>query len=303
VTLLRPPESDAPAPELADDELPELDETPYRATRAGGWRRIVAIVAAVAVGVVLTVALFQGPVQDLWYRNRQHQLAADMNQQRPSVSPGQAVAVLQVPRLGLNVVVVEGDTAEQLRNGPGHRVGTPAPGDRGNSVVAGHRSAWGGPFSKLDRMRKGDLIAVRTRATAKHRVQQTVVYKVTATARTGGGDSGVLRQTRDHRLTLVTGRGGTFSDDRFVVTAVSGTPAGGRSTFVSLGAVSPSGSVIFNLTVLVALVAIGLAVWAFRYLRRRDARMMTAAVVVTPLVVLGALCLLLNLDLLLPPLS
>ena len=134
------------------------------------------------------------------------------------------------------------------------------------------------------------------------RKKQTIVYKVTAEARVGGADARLLRQTKDHRLTLITGRGGSFSDDWLVVTAVSGNARPATSTFEPLSAVSPSGSLIFNLTLLIALGAFGAAAAAFVYLRRRSARTVTVGLVIAPLVALGALCLLLNLDLLLPPL-
>jgi LPXTG-site transpeptidase (sortase) family protein len=202
-----------------------------------------------------------------------------------------------VPRLGINTVVVEGDNPERLRNGPGHRIGTPPPGARGNTVIVGHRRAWGGPFAALDKIRTGDLIALQTRK------KQTVVYKVTAEARVGGAGARLLRQTKDHRLTLITGRGGSFSDDRLIVTAVSGRARPATSRVVPLSAVSPSGSAIFNLTLLIALGALALAFVAFRYLRRRAARAVTVGFVIAPLVALGALCLLLNFDLLLSPLA
>ena len=53
---------------------------------------------------------------------------------------------------------------EDLRGGPGHLIGTPLPGALGNSVILGHRHAWGGPFADLTKLRRGDLIAVETHA-------------------------------------------------------------------------------------------------------------------------------------------
>jgi LPXTG-site transpeptidase (sortase) family protein len=261
------------------------------------WKRVVAIALLGALAAGVTVALFTGPVERIWYRNRQHQLASDMNAPRAGVAPGQAIAVLQVPRLGVNVVVIEGDNPERLRSGPGHRVGTARPGTRGNSLIVGHRSAWGGPFGSLARVRKGDLIAVQTRA------KKTVVYKVTAVAAVGGSDTRLLQSTKDYRLTLVTGRGGRFSDDRLVVSAISGTRAKGQSSARPIEAQTPSQSVIFNVTILLALVAFTLAIGAAIYLRRRESGVIAKIVVVAPLVAAGTLCLLLDLDLLLPPLN
>jgi sortase A len=261
----------------------------------GSGRRGIAIALVVLTLVVAVVALFQGPVQDIWYRNRQHHLAADMNTARAGVAPGRAIAVLQIPRLGLNVVVVEGDDAERLRSGPGHRVGTAAPGSMGNSVIAGHSRAWGGPFAALEKVRKGDLIAIQTRA------KKTIVYRVMSETRVGGAGARLIPETKDHRLTLVTGRGSSLSDDRFVVTAVSGTPSGAVPKLRPMSVVAPHGSVIFNTTLLLALAAFALALSAALYLRRRSGPLAVGAVVV-PFMALGALCLLLDLDLLLPAL-
>ena len=67
---------------------------------------------------------------------------------------GNAIGVVQIPRLGLNVVVAEGDAPQQLRSGPGHRFGTALPGDIGNAVIVGHRSGWGGPLASIGTSRK-----------------------------------------------------------------------------------------------------------------------------------------------------
>ncbi len=295
MTLLRSRDELEPvAPEL-DGVADEIDHDAVPTPDRRSWRRGIAIVLVVVTLVAAVVALFQGPVQDIWYRNRQHHLAADMNEPRDGVAPGQAIALLQIPRLGVNLVVVEGDNEERLRGGPGHRIGTAAPGARGNTVIAGHRNAWGGPFAALTKVRKGDLIAVQTRA------KKTVVYKATSGARAGGAGARLIPETKDHRLTLVTSRGGNFSDDRLVVTAVSGKASGAAPQLRRMSVVSPGGSVLFNTTMLVALAALGVAFGAALYLRRRSGAVAVVAVVL-PLAALGGLCLLLNLDLLLPPL-
>lgn len=282
--------------ETLDESVDEAEPEAEARVPARSWRRMVAIVVLVALGVVLVLALFTGPVEGIWYRNRQHQLAADINTPHPRVLPGQAVAVLQVPRLGINAVVIEGDNPERLRGAPGHRIGTVKPGDRGNSVVVGHRNGWGGPFGKLEQVRKGDFIAVQKRD------KTTIVFRVRSIARVGGRETALLRNTKDHRLTLVTSRGGRLSNDRLVVTAISGRPAKDASSARLIRAETPSQSVIFNLTLLLALVALGLAVGAPIYLRGRSGTL-ARVVVVLPLAAAGTLFLLLDLDLLLPPLS
>ena len=46
---------------------------------------------------------------------------------------------LEIPRLGMNVVVLEGSDDDALALGPGHLQGTAWPGEPGNTVIAGHR--------------------------------------------------------------------------------------------------------------------------------------------------------------------
>jgi LPXTG-site transpeptidase (sortase) family protein len=297
VTIVRNEESLREPALAVEPEAPLVgDEKEPVAGSKRRWTRPVAIVVLAALAALLTVAFFAGPVERIWYRNRQAQLASDMNTPHRGVTRGQAVAVLQIPRLGVNVVVAEGDGPEQLRGGPGHRVASAMPGRRGNTLIMGHRSAWGGPFGRLPNVKKGELIAVQTRE------KQTIVYKVRSVARVGGTEPNLLRTSKDFCLTLVTGRGGRFSDDRLVVTAVSGTRAKEPGAARAIRAETPGPSLILNLTLLLAVVSFALAVGAAVYLRRRSG-ILARLVVVVPLLAVGTLCLLLDLDLLLPPLN
>ncbi len=99
----------------------------------------------------------------------------------------------------------------------------------------------------------------------------------------------------------MTDRGGRWSNDRLIISAVSGKQVRDRGGFTPLPAPASGPSVVFNLTLLMAVLAFALAAGAHRYLRTRSGTF-ARAVVVLPLVVAGVLCLLLNLDLLFPPL-
>jgi sortase A len=80
-----------------------------------------------------------------------------------AAAPGDPVAVLGIPSLGIaNMVVVEGSTPENLTLGPGHLRDTPLPGQAGVSVVFGRRATFGGPFGRLPQLRKGALIITTT---------------------------------------------------------------------------------------------------------------------------------------------
>jgi len=78
---------------------------------------------------------------------------------------GAAFALIRVPKIerlreGWNVV--EGVSAQDLRNGAGHMPDTALPGQPGNAVISGHRTTWGQPFRELDALDPGDRIEVET---------------------------------------------------------------------------------------------------------------------------------------------
>ncbi|MFC8505397.1 class E sortase [Streptomyces sp. NPDC057411] len=76
-----------------------------------------------------------------------------------------AYAVLRIPRLGLTVPVAPGVGKRSVldRGFAGHYPGTASPGRVGNFALAGHRNTHGEPFRYINRLRKGDLVTVRTR--------------------------------------------------------------------------------------------------------------------------------------------
>jgi sortase A len=75
---------------------------------------------------------------------------------------GAPVALLEIPRLGLREIVMEGTSSVPLMSGPGHRRDTPLPGQVGASVLAGRRATYGRPFRSIDQLRAGDQITVTT---------------------------------------------------------------------------------------------------------------------------------------------
>lgn len=79
---------------------------------------------------------------------------------RRSSSPGDAIARLEIPDLGLDAVVVNGTDPDELRRGPGRHVDTFMPGERELVYIAGHRTTFGAPFSDIDRLDVGDRIVL-----------------------------------------------------------------------------------------------------------------------------------------------
>lgn len=129
-----------------------------------------------------------------------------------AVSPDGPVAILRIPKLGLDKVVVEGTDVASLRKGPGHEPGTALPGMPGNAVIAGHRTTYGAPFYRLDELAAGDPIVVETPS-------GTARYVVAGTQVVDPGDVWILEPTDDDRLTLFTCTPRYSAARRLVVTA------------------------------------------------------------------------------------
>lgn len=87
---------------------------------------------------------------------------------------GEAAGRIEIERIGVDWVFVEGVSVADLKKGPGHYPETPMPGQAGNAAIAGHRTTYGAPFHRLDELQPGDEIRVTT-------LQGTFTYEVRAT--------------------------------------------------------------------------------------------------------------------------
>jgi sortase A len=82
----------------------------------------------------------------------------------PPVVEGDPVARIELPRIGVDKIVVAGVDKNDLKKGPGHYPETPLPGQLGNAAIAGHRTTFGQPFFDVDKLETGDEIIVTTLA-------------------------------------------------------------------------------------------------------------------------------------------
>lgn len=161
------------------------------------------VVAALAAWAVLQVLLLGGlshaRAQDVLRSELREQLAAQTAPTGGVIEPGSPVALLAIPTLGLEEVVVEGTAASDTMAGPGHRRDTALPGQVGVSIVYGRATAYGAPFRAVPLLREGDGIVVTT-------AQGEFTYRVDGVRREGDplppvpADGGA-------RLTLVTTEG------------------------------------------------------------------------------------------------
>ena len=129
------------------------------------------------------------------------------------VEEGDSLTRIQIPRIGVDTVVVEGTTASALRAGAGHYPSTPLPCEVGNVAIAGHRTTYGKPFHALDLLEPGDRITLETPI-------GSCTYEVERQFITAPTDVGVVDNTPDEaRLTLTTCHPKGSARERLILTA------------------------------------------------------------------------------------
>ncbi len=131
----------------------------------------------------------------------------------PPAPAGDAIAILKIPKIGVEKTVVQGVSLGVLKRGPGHYPTTPMPGQAGNAAIAGHRTTYGAPFFRLNELDPGDPILVTTR-------QGKFRYEVLEKRVVRPNETAVLTQTKDNRLTLTTCNPRFSAAQRLVVIAV-----------------------------------------------------------------------------------
>ena len=107
---------------------------------------------------------------------------------------GGLVGRLEIPRIGVSVMVVEGTGGQELARAAGHIRGTSLPGEPGNVGIAAHRDTF---FRPLAGIHTGDVITMAT-------LQGTYRYRVSATQVVMPEDVSVLSWTERDSLTLIT---------------------------------------------------------------------------------------------------
>jgi len=92
-----------------------------------------------------------------------------------ALDPGDAIGTLEITRVGLSGVVVEGDSDAVLDRAIGHLPDTPLPWKDGNSALAAHRDTI---FRPLKGVRLGDVLRLKTpHGDFDYRVVDTLIVK------------------------------------------------------------------------------------------------------------------------------
>jgi sortase A len=107
---------------------------------------------------------------------------------------GASIGEIRIRRLGVSVVVVQGESEAILQRAVGHLARTALPGNQGNVVLAGHRDTF---FRPLKDIREGDRITLKT-------PEHDFEYVVESTSIVNPADVAVIEPSGGHTLTLIT---------------------------------------------------------------------------------------------------
>ena len=159
---------------------------------------------------VFETSYFQASLRHTFAEQRQRSLENDLPPKYADGGPGSSrerpgdaqaeeaaddlVGRLEIPRIGVDVMVLNGTDPETLRRSAGWMSETARPGDRGNAAIAAHRDTY---FRPLRQVRKGDEIQVTT-------LDASYQYRVQWTAVVAPDDVSVLEPTGKPALTLIT---------------------------------------------------------------------------------------------------
>jgi sortase A len=139
-------------------------------------------------------------------------IAAEARRYRHASHRGQAIGRIRIPRMGIDMILVNGTDHETLKKGPGRDLRSFMPGENRLVYVAGHRTTYLAPFSHIDQLRKGDPVTIEV-------PYATFVYRVSGTRIVKATDLSVLRSPRHERLELQACHPRFFATHRYIAYA------------------------------------------------------------------------------------
>ena len=164
-----------------------------RAIRAAYYLFLVAGIAAFSYAVYSVLDLYWFQHVEIAKLETFHVIPKPPPAEVVPIALGGVIGEIEVPRLGLKAIIVQGDSEKLLRHSVGHLPQTALPGEPGNMALAGHRD---GLFRPLRNALPGDTIILRTRDREfQYQVEWTAVVPPTATR--------VIEPTSAPELTLV----------------------------------------------------------------------------------------------------
>lgn len=129
----------------------------------------------------------------------------------PTPGPEQANRI-QIPAIGVDAPIVQGDGWEQLKKGVGQHIGSTDPGEKGNVVLSAHNDIFGEIFRDLDRLKPGDEITIFTN-------QRAYSYVVSDSEIVEPTQVDIMENTSQPTLTLISCYPYLVDDQRIAITS------------------------------------------------------------------------------------
>jgi sortase A len=152
------------------------------------------------------------PVSESADPAKRDDVSREAKRYRLASKDGDAIARIRIPRLDLNLVVVNGTSVSDLRRGPGRHLETYMPGEHELVYIAGHRTTYGAPFGDINELKPADTITLEL-------PYATVVYRVTRHRIVDDNDVSVLESPHHEQLVLQACHPRFFASQRYLVYA------------------------------------------------------------------------------------
>src|SRR5436190_7717537 len=218
---------------------------------------LLAIAGALTLVWALVVWQWQDPFTAIYTKWKQHQLASQYEKRtkvftttisgptvaaeresiareakryRLSSKRGQVIGRLRVPRMGVNMILVNGTDHDTLKKGPGRDLRTFMPGENRLVYIAGHRTTYLAPFSHIDSLRAGDRVTIEV-------PYGTFIYRVTQHRIVKATDLSVLRSPKHEVVELQACHPRFFASHRYIA-------------YARLTRVEPHGAAAFDVSAL-----------------------------------------------------
>ena len=199
------------------------------------------VVGVLALVWVVVVWRWQDPFTGLYTKWEQHKLAQQLQHEletypgpkfvrtespaaearaielaaarfRHTAGVGQAIGRIIIPRLSLNMVLVNGTDEASLQRGPGRDLRSYMPGQSRLVYIAGHRTTYLAPFSQINTIQPGDRIQLEM-------PYGTFVYRAFRHVIVPADDLAVLKSPQHELLALQACHPRFFATHRYIVYA------------------------------------------------------------------------------------
>jgi sortase A len=155
---------------------------------------------------------FHAPIAQQSVAAERRSIARQARLYRFDSKRGEAIGRIRVPRMGVNMILVNGTDHDTLKKGPGRDLRTFMPGENRLVYIAGHRTTYLAPFSHIDRLRAGDRVTIEV-------PYAIFVYSVTHHRIVKATDLSVLRSPRHELLELQACHPRFFASHRYIAYA------------------------------------------------------------------------------------